>query len=63
MQVWVGMQQLNLMCHSRRVEIALLSASILLLSGVTIPLLPTLGQVQPDVLERVLDLEQRIHAI
>jgi hypothetical protein len=31
--------------------------------GVTIPLLPTLGQVQPDVLERVLDLEQTIYAI
>jgi C-terminal processing protease CtpA/Prc len=47
------MQQVNLMRHSRRVAIALLSTLILLLCSVIAPPLTTLGQVQPDVFEQV----------
>ena len=47
------MQQLNLIRYSCRVAITLLSASILLLCGVIAPLLPTVGQVKPDVFEQV----------
>ncbi len=47
------MQQLNLIRHIRLIAIALMSAFILFLCGVSVPILPTVGQSQPDTFEQV----------
>ncbi|MBE9189066.1 PDZ domain-containing protein [Gloeocapsopsis crepidinum LEGE 06123] len=47
------MQQLNLTRHIRLIAIALMSAFILFLCGAIAPILPTVGQSQPDTFEQV----------